>query len=201
MLSILVRVMHEACNHGSAHSSLHQTLDELSFERGIWQACLDGDLGRVEQLIQKNRSSVDEPDSSGYYALVSAFPKIFYWLQSCLSSSARDWNPRSGGKSSSVEDSICLSDILHCHHLTHDFILALVALRFAVRSPWNLSASIIIRRRRQRKTEVRRHGSTPSQLLRQTQGCGAACHPRCAAHSRCVWDDTTSQGTTLTSDR
>lgn len=67
------KAMHRYCNHGSAHSSLHQTLDELSFERGIWQAALDGDDGKLRHIINRRQQSVNEPDSSGYCALVSLY--------------------------------------------------------------------------------------------------------------------------------
>nr|KAF6428912.1 ankyrin repeat domain 39 [Molossus molossus] len=50
------------------HSGARQTLDEMDFERGIWSAALNGDLGRVKSLIQK---AVDpsQPDLAGYTAL------------------------------------------------------------------------------------------------------------------------------------
>uniref|UniRef100_A0A8C0ALK1 Ankyrin repeat domain 23 n=1 Tax=Bos mutus grunniens TaxID=30521 RepID=A0A8C0ALK1_BOSMU len=58
------------CSHPSAAPGVQQTLDEMDFERGIWSAALNGDLGRVKYLIQK---AVDpsQPDSAGYTALVS----------------------------------------------------------------------------------------------------------------------------------
>uniref|UniRef100_A0A8B9YUD5 Ankyrin repeat domain 39 n=1 Tax=Bos mutus grunniens TaxID=30521 RepID=A0A8B9YUD5_BOSMU len=56
------------CSHPSAAPGVQQTLDEMDFERGIWSAALNGDLGRVKYLIQK---AVDpsQPDSAGYTAL------------------------------------------------------------------------------------------------------------------------------------
>ncbi|XP_057599072.1 ankyrin repeat domain-containing protein 39 isoform X2 [Hippopotamus amphibius kiboko] len=58
------------CSRPSAAPGVQQTLDEMDFERGIWSAALNGDLGRVKYLIQK---AVDpsQPDSAGYTALVS----------------------------------------------------------------------------------------------------------------------------------
>nr|KAF6301263.1 ankyrin repeat domain 39 [Pipistrellus kuhlii] len=51
-----------------SRSGARQTLDEMDFERGIWSAALNGDLGRVKDLIQK---AVDpsQPDLAGYTAL------------------------------------------------------------------------------------------------------------------------------------
>ncbi|KAM9584853.1 LOW QUALITY PROTEIN: ankyrin repeat domain-containing protein 23-like [Trichechus inunguis] len=56
------------CSHHSAVPSVQQTLEEMDFERGIWSAALNGDLGRVKYFIQK---AVDpsQPDAAGYTAL------------------------------------------------------------------------------------------------------------------------------------
>ena len=45
-----------------------QSLDELSFERGLWPAAQQGDVARVVQLLAKRRSA-DEQDSAGLTAL------------------------------------------------------------------------------------------------------------------------------------
>ncbi|XP_023374597.1 ankyrin repeat domain-containing protein 39 [Otolemur garnettii] len=58
------------CSHLSAVSGVQQTLEEMDFERGIWSAALNGDLGRVKYLIQK-ATDPSQPDSAGYTALVS----------------------------------------------------------------------------------------------------------------------------------
>ena len=67
--------MSENCEHESCHghtlpanSSVVQTLDELEFERGIWQAAVDNDFERVKSLIETG-TSVDIKDKSGYTAL------------------------------------------------------------------------------------------------------------------------------------
>nr|XP_058934502.1 ankyrin repeat domain-containing protein 39 isoform X3 [Kogia breviceps] len=56
------------CSHPSAAPGVQQTLDEMDFERGIWSAALNGDLGRVKYLIQK-AADPSQPDSAGYTAL------------------------------------------------------------------------------------------------------------------------------------
>ena len=47
-----------------------RTLTEMSFERGLWSAAVDGDISKCAQLIESGRD-VNETDSSGYTALVS----------------------------------------------------------------------------------------------------------------------------------
>jgi len=60
---------HECYGHSFAsRSSLVQSLDELDFERGIWQAAIDNDVAKVRALIEKG-TSVDVKDNSGYTAL------------------------------------------------------------------------------------------------------------------------------------
>lgn len=59
---------HSCHGHSSGASSLTQTLDELEFERGIWQAAIDNDCQKVDLLINKG-VSVNAKDNSGYTAL------------------------------------------------------------------------------------------------------------------------------------
>uniref|UniRef100_A0A8C9WD90 Ankyrin repeat domain 39 n=1 Tax=Scleropages formosus TaxID=113540 RepID=A0A8C9WD90_SCLFO len=56
------------CSHRPAAPSVHQTLEEMEFERGIWSAALDGDLDRVRSFLNKG---VDPNvlDQAGYTAL------------------------------------------------------------------------------------------------------------------------------------
>ncbi|KAJ7305235.1 hypothetical protein JRQ81_011147 [Phrynocephalus forsythii] len=54
--------------HTVAVPSVHQTLDEMDFERGIWCAALNGDLERVKKLILSH-GKPSEPDAFGYTAL------------------------------------------------------------------------------------------------------------------------------------
>lgn len=55
------------CQVGGS-SNVHQTLDELEFERGIWSAAQTGDVKRIEQLIAKG-THPNQTDKSGYTAL------------------------------------------------------------------------------------------------------------------------------------
>ena len=57
------------CSHASTVSSVHQTLSEMEFERGLWAASLNGDIESVEQLLSQN-CDVNAPDSSSYAPLV-----------------------------------------------------------------------------------------------------------------------------------
>ncbi|KAL6431696.1 hypothetical protein ACFW04_007321 [Cataglyphis niger] len=45
-----------------------QTLDEMVFERGLWKAALDGDIERVERLLDRGHDPRQE-DTSGYTPL------------------------------------------------------------------------------------------------------------------------------------
>ncbi|XP_016825665.1 ankyrin repeat domain-containing protein 39 isoform X4 [Cricetulus griseus] len=56
------------CSHPGAVPGAQQTLEEMDFERGIWSAALNGDLGRVKHFIQK-ATDPSQPDSAGYTAL------------------------------------------------------------------------------------------------------------------------------------
>lgn len=55
------------CNCHHASTTAVQSLDELEFERGIWQAAIDNDLNRLSELIHK--SHIHDRDNSGYTAL------------------------------------------------------------------------------------------------------------------------------------
>lgn len=57
------------CGSHSASSSVHQTLDELDFERGLWSAALSGQVEEVEKRLGKGED-VNARDQSGYTALV-----------------------------------------------------------------------------------------------------------------------------------
>lgn len=58
---------HQTCSHSSAQPSVHQSLDELEFERGIWSAALENDVGRLRKLLSS--TSPDATDTAGYTAL------------------------------------------------------------------------------------------------------------------------------------
>ncbi|CAM4636446.1 unnamed protein product [Lepidochelys kempii] len=57
------------CPHGPAVPGAHQTAAEMDFERGVWSAALDGDLGRVRRLLVEKRVDPSQPDLAGYTAL------------------------------------------------------------------------------------------------------------------------------------
>ena len=55
-------------------STYAQFLSEMDFERGIWQAALDGDVNRVRKLLDKG-TDPNLRDGSGYTALVNRILK------------------------------------------------------------------------------------------------------------------------------
>jgi ankyrin repeat protein len=55
------------CNH-TAQFGCEQTLDELQFENSVFNACVQGDLGKVKHLLEK-KTSVNEQDKNGYTCL------------------------------------------------------------------------------------------------------------------------------------
>uniref|UniRef100_A0A8C3X8H3 Ankyrin repeat domain-containing protein 39 n=1 Tax=Cyanoderma ruficeps TaxID=181631 RepID=A0A8C3X8H3_9PASS len=57
------------CPGRVAVPSVHQSLSEMDFERGIWAAARDGDEARVLQLLER-RGDPAELDLAGYTALV-----------------------------------------------------------------------------------------------------------------------------------
>ncbi|XP_075030897.1 ankyrin repeat domain-containing protein 39 isoform X2 [Calonectris borealis] len=56
------------CPSRVAVPSVHQSLPEMDFERGIWSAARDGDEPRVLQLLER-RGEPSQPDLAGYTAL------------------------------------------------------------------------------------------------------------------------------------
>lgn len=52
----------------TATSSVVQTLDEMTWERGIWNAALSGDMEKVRRMVL-NGSEVGARDNAGYTAL------------------------------------------------------------------------------------------------------------------------------------
>ncbi|XP_071568899.1 uncharacterized protein [Temnothorax nylanderi] len=56
------------CKLGTPRYNVCQTIDEISFERGIWSAALEGDVDRVNRLLREG-VFVDTADSAGYTAL------------------------------------------------------------------------------------------------------------------------------------
>ncbi|XP_034824025.1 ankyrin repeat domain-containing protein 39-like [Maniola hyperantus] len=63
---------HLNCNATSVNESVRQTLSEMDWERGIWNAAFSGEKDRVQSLISKARNPKDlvsSLDNSGYTAL------------------------------------------------------------------------------------------------------------------------------------
>ncbi|XP_071435410.1 ankyrin repeat domain-containing protein 39 [Pithys albifrons albifrons] len=56
------------CPGRVAVPSVHQSLAEMDFERGLWAAARDGDEPRVLQLLERSGDPA-EPDGAGYTAL------------------------------------------------------------------------------------------------------------------------------------
>jgi len=55
---------------GGASSDTRQNLSEMDFERGIWQAAIDGEKERAENLLAKSKGAAAVArDASGYTAL------------------------------------------------------------------------------------------------------------------------------------
>ena len=54
---------------GVSHSVLAQTISELEFERGLWQAAIDGSVERVRELLLRG-DPPDIRDTATYTPLV-----------------------------------------------------------------------------------------------------------------------------------
>ena len=78
------------CGCHVASPSVHQTLDEMEFERGLWSAALSGQVEEVATRLRKG-DDVNAKDKSGYTALVSTPCRL---LQVPSSVSAPHLKPR-----------------------------------------------------------------------------------------------------------
>lgn len=68
---------HDCSAHTSGAPSVHQTLDEMEFERGIWSAAVSGDLEEVQRHLGKGENA-NRMDSSGYTALVCSYKNLLH---------------------------------------------------------------------------------------------------------------------------
>ncbi len=60
----------KSCQHNKNSSSYEQTLEEIEFEKSIFNACVQGDLNRIKYLIdKKGASQLFEQDRNGYSCL------------------------------------------------------------------------------------------------------------------------------------
>ena len=76
-----------------------QTIDELEFSRGIWEPALNGDVNEVRRFLDKNPSTANLKDSSGYTALHYACRSGHADVVSCLLRAGADPNVQtSAGK-------------------------------------------------------------------------------------------------------
>ena len=74
---------HCECEHSKSGTLYDQSLPELEFQRGIWQAAVDNDIFRVKKLLLKG-VDVNSRDSSGYTALHYASRNEFFEMVKIL---------------------------------------------------------------------------------------------------------------------
>ena len=72
----------QGCDCSSKPSSCAQSLTEMDFERGIWQAALDDNVKRVRSLLDRG-GDPDARDGSGYTALVRDILSKVCYLITC----------------------------------------------------------------------------------------------------------------------
>ncbi|CAK1603146.1 unnamed protein product [Parnassius mnemosyne] len=63
---------HASCSMKNVNKSVCQTLSEMDWERGLWNAAFSGDEEKVKMLINKARNAkeiVNCPDNAGYTPL------------------------------------------------------------------------------------------------------------------------------------
>ena len=58
------------CQHQPTVISVIQTINEMDFERGIWNAALMGNISKVEKMIVTDGIHPNITDNYGYTALV-----------------------------------------------------------------------------------------------------------------------------------
>ncbi|XP_043940320.1 ankyrin repeat domain-containing protein 39 isoform X2 [Protopterus annectens] len=94
---------HEGCACFSHESlvphSVQQTVDEMTFERGIWSAAVDGDLDHVKKFLQKG-TDPSVPDRSGYTALHYASRNGHYAICEYLLKNGANSNAQTNGGAS-----------------------------------------------------------------------------------------------------
>lgn len=57
------------CHQNLTNPSVHQTLDELDFDRGMWSSALAGDIEDVRRKLTSGSHNVNATDKSGYSPL------------------------------------------------------------------------------------------------------------------------------------
>ena len=63
---------HSGCSCQVNSALYSQTIDEMDFERGIWSAAMNGEIGRVKEYLDKHNCP-NALDTAGYTALVIIF--------------------------------------------------------------------------------------------------------------------------------
>ncbi|XP_078095422.1 ankyrin repeat domain-containing protein 39 isoform X1 [Mustelus asterias] len=85
------------CSHDSSvPSSVHQTLEEMDFDRGIWSAASTGDFSGVQRFLEKG-TDPNVPDLSGYTALHYASRRGDYEICEYLLRKGADSNAQTKG--------------------------------------------------------------------------------------------------------
>ncbi len=96
---------HDSCSCTSNNSAVQQTLDELEFEKSIFNACVQGDIQKVKAMINKHgRSLLNQTDKNGYSCLHYSTRNSHYELSKLLIQNGIDVN---------LKTSSCQSTALH----------------------------------------------------------------------------------------
>lgn len=78
--------VHEGCSHTPAVPCLHQTLEEMDFQRGVWAAAADGDYEKLRKLLRKGNDP-NSQDPYGYtplhYACRQGHARVVDLLLTC----------------------------------------------------------------------------------------------------------------------
>lgn len=83
----------ECCGHDQISYGCEQTLDELDFDKSIFNNCVIGDLDRLkQQLKSKGLKSINEQDKNGYSCLHYAARNSHYQICKYLVENGADVN-------------------------------------------------------------------------------------------------------------
>ncbi|XP_072122851.1 ankyrin repeat domain-containing protein 39 [Mobula birostris] len=80
----------------SVPRSVHQTLEEMDFDRGIWSAACNGEFSRVQSFLEKG-TDPNSPDLSGYTALHYASRRGDYQICEYLLKNGANSNAQTKG--------------------------------------------------------------------------------------------------------
>jgi len=59
----------DCCSSAAPNPSVHQSLDEIDFERSIWQAAIDNDVTKIMKFSKSPNFDPNVADNYGYTAL------------------------------------------------------------------------------------------------------------------------------------